>query len=193
MDPNEPGINDIKLAGHYNRLDAWLAVKAARQLTGKPLEEILGHINRFPGLQRRMEQIAPGLYSDYAHTPEKIRGGLSAALDTAQGKPVVVLFEPLHNRRQHFMIDDYKDCFKGASQLYWLPSYLAREDPSQRVIPPSEMIAHLSDPSIAQVAQRGPELKAIIRKHLDQGHLVVGMAGGGGDSLDEWLRQEFKN
>lgn len=193
MDPKDPGINDIKLAGHYNRLDAWLAAKAARQLTQKPLDEIIGHINRFPGLQRRMEPIVPGLYSDYAHTPEKIRGGLSAALDTADGKPVIVLFEPLHNRRQHFMIDDYKDCFNGATKLYWLPSYLAREDPAQRIIPPTEMISHLSEPSIAEPAQRGPELKATIQKHLDAGDLVVGMAGGGGDSLDEWLRAEFKN
>ncbi|MEO8785027.1 MAG: hypothetical protein ABI221_01765, partial [Candidatus Saccharimonadales bacterium] len=79
------------------------------------------------------------------------------------------------------------------TKLYWLPSYLAREDPAQRIIPPTEMISHLSEPSIAEPAQRGPELKATIQKHLDAGDLVVGMAGGGGDSLDEWLRAEFKN
>jgi len=94
---------------------------------------------------------------------------------------------------QHYMIDKYKDSFKGAKKLYWIPSYLAREDPNQRVITPSEMIEHLSDPSIAEPKKRDNELKSIIQKHLDNGDMVVCMTGGGGDSLDEWIRKEFKS
>jgi hypothetical protein len=30
-----------------------------------------------------------------------------------------------------------------------------------------------------------------LQKHLDASDMVVGMAGGGGNSLDDWLRQEF--
>ncbi len=157
------------------------------------VDKLIDIMNTFPGLQRRMEQITAGLYSDYAHTPEKIRGGLSVALEMAAAKnqDVIVVYEPLTNRRQHYMIDDYKDCFEGAKKVYWIPSYLAREDPGQPVIPPAEMITHLSDPSIAEAAERDHRLKRIIQKHLDAGDMVVGMAGGGGDSLDEWLRQEF--
>jgi hypothetical protein len=40
--------------------------------------------------------------------------------------------------------------------------------------------------------ERDDNLKRVIREHLDKGDMVVGMAGGGGDSLDDWLRQEFK-
>ncbi|MCA9333492.1 hypothetical protein KC963_00420, partial [Candidatus Saccharibacteria bacterium] len=65
-------------------------------------------------------------------------------------------------------------------------------DPGQRIIPPSEMITHLSDPTIATPMKRNAELKAAIQKHLDAGDMVVAMAGGGGDSLDEWIRAEFK-
>jgi hypothetical protein len=68
---------------------------------------------------------------------------------------------------------------------------LAREDPSQRVIPPAELISHLSDPGIAQPADMDEDLKRTIQAHLDKGDMVVGMAGGGGGSLDEWLRREF--
>jgi UDP-N-acetylmuramate--alanine ligase len=195
MNSADPNIEELKLAGRYNRLDAWLAVKAVRQLTGAPLEDIILHINKFPGLQRRMEQIAPNLYSDYAHTPEKIRGGLSVALEMAAEKnqDVVVIYEPLTNRRQHYMMNDYKDCFAGAAQVYWLPSYLAREDPAQRIIPPEELITHLSDPSLAVPAKMDDDLKRTILAHLKKGDMVVGMAGGGGNSLDEWLRQEFMN
>lgn len=184
---------EIRLPGQYNRLDAWLALQAVQEATHASTERLLDFINKFPGLQRRMEEIVPSLYSDYAHTPEKIRGAMSAALEMAakQNQDLVVVYEPLTNRRQHYMMDDYKDCFAGAKKVYWIPSYLAREDPAQRIIPPEEMITHLSDPSIAEPKQRDGELKKTIQKHLDGGDMVVAMAGGGGDSLDEWVRKEF--
>lgn len=193
LDAGDPDIDSVRLAGRFNRLDAWLAIKAVRQLTQQPLDTIIQHMNDFPGLQRRMEEIVPGLYSDYAHTPEKIRGGMSVATEMAiaDDKDLVIVYEPLTNRRQHYQIDDYKDCFVGATKVYWVPSYLAREDPNQRIISPAEMIEHLSDPTIAQPMERNQELKKTIQHHLEKGDMVVAMAGGGGDSLDEWIRREF--
>jgi len=190
---DEDSIDHIRLDGLYNRRDAWLAWRAVHQLTHVPMDQLLKHVNAFPGLQRRMEQLIPNLYTDYAHTPDKVRGAMSVALELAakRNQPLFVVYEPLTNRRQHYMIDDYQDCFAGATKVYWLPSYLAREDPKLRIIPPAELISHLSDPRIAESAEMGDELRAIIQKHLDEGGMVVGMAGGGGSSLDEWLRQEF--
>lgn len=194
LDSGDSTIETIKLLGRYNRLDGWLAVQAVSLATKRSPELLKPLMDRFPGLSRRMERIVPGLYSDYAHTPEKIRGAMSVALETAAaaGQRLIVIYEPLTNRRQHYMLDDYKDCFSGAAKLYWLPSYLAREDPAQRVIPPSELVARLADPSIAKPMERDRELKRLIRQHLEAGDLVVGMAGGGGGSLDDWLRAEFK-
>jgi UDP-N-acetylmuramate--alanine ligase len=191
----DPRFDGLTLLGTYNRLDAWLAVQAVHRVTKQPREKLIDIINRFPGLSRRMEKVAPGLYSDYAHTPEKIRGAMSVATEMAAGtgQKLIVVYEPLTNRRQHYMIDDYKDCFDGAAKLYWIPSYLAREDPAQRIIPPAELISHLSDPSIAEPMERDAKLKHVIQKHLDTGDMVVGMAGGGGGSLDDWLRQEFRS
>lgn len=193
LDPGDPQIKNITLMGQYNRLDAWLAVCAVAKALNKDPSALIEIINGFPGLSRRMEPIIPNLYSDYAHTPEKIRGAMSVAAEMAAqtGQRLVVVYEPLTNRRQHYMLGDYKDCFNGADKLYWIPSYLAREDPTQRIIPPEELIAHLDDPSIAQPMQRDENLKKVIQKHLDNGDMVVGLAGGGGDSLDDWLRQEF--
>ncbi len=193
LDAAEPDQEGVKILGKYNRLDAWLAIQAVHEVTNAPIVKLTELVNKFPGLQRRMEEIYPNLFSDYAHTPEKVRGCMSAALELAQekGQDVVVVFEPLHNRRQHFMIDEYKDCFAGAKKLYWLPSYLAREDPDQRIIKPSEMIEHLSDPTIAVPMDRDEKLKVKVQEHLKAGDMVIGMAGGGGNSLDEWLRKKF--
>lgn len=191
--PNQESL--IHLKGLYNRLDAWLACESLRRLTDSKPEELIKIINDFPGLSRRMEEIIPNLYSDYAHTPEKIRGAMSVATEMAaeSGQKLIIVYEPLTNRRQHYMLDEYKDSFDGADQVYWIPSYLAREDPSQRVIEPEELISHLSDPSIAKPMKRDAELKKTIQKHLDNGDMVVCLAGGGGDSLDDWLRQQFKS
>jgi len=193
QDSGHAEIATIELAGHYNRLDAWLAIQAVHRATKESVEKLIKFMNKFPGLQRRMEQIVPNLYSDYAHTPEKIRGGMSVALEMAEEKNqnLVIIYEPLTNRRQHYMLDDYGDCFTGASKLYWIPSYLAREDETQRIIPPEELISHLPDQSFAEPARQGAELKKIIQKHLKKGDMVVAMAGGGGGSLDEWIRKEF--
>lgn len=185
----------VPLKGKFNRRDAWLAVEGVRRATDLPAEDVMRPMKHFPGLQRRMEQIAPNLFSDYAHTPEKIRGAMSVALEMAADskQEVVVVYEPLTNRRQHFMMDDYGDCFAGAAHIYWVPSYLAREDPNQRVIPPAELISHLAQPELAEPAELNDELKEKINLHLHRGNMVVGMAGGGGGSLDEWLRKEFAN
>lgn len=187
-------IAKITLKGLYNRLNAWLSIQAVHLVTKEPLENLVSIVNRFPGLSRRMEEIMPNLYSDYAHTPEKIKGAVSTATEIASenNQAIVVVYEPLTNRRQHFMLKDYKDCFEGVSKIYWLPSYLAREDPKQRIIEPSELISYLDDPSVAEPMKRDSVLKRTIEDHLKNKDMVVCIAGGGGNSLDEWIRTAFK-
>ncbi len=193
LNTDHPDINNIKLAGLYNRLDARLAIEAVHEISKTPISKLIEIMNRFPGLQRRMEEIIPNLYSDYAHTPEKIKAAVSVAkeVSTEQGKDLVVVYEGLTNRRQVHMQDDYKDCFEGVDKLIWIPSYLAREDPGERIISPKELIAKLSNPAIATAMERDDQLKTTIQQYIDEGAIVVGMAGGGGDSLDEWLRKQF--
>ncbi len=193
LDPSKPEISRIRLKGFYNRLDGWLAIETLSKISDIPKDELLNSLNLFPGLSRRMEQIIPNLYSDYAHTPEKIRAAMSVAREMVNetNQSIIVVYEPLTDRRQHYMLNDYQDCFDGAAQVYWLPSYLAREDKSVRILPPAELIARLSDPTIAQPTERDEGLKRTIDAHLAKGDMVVCMAGGGGGSLDDWLRENY--
>jgi hypothetical protein len=56
----DPDINQkLHLAGLVNRQNAWEVAHAVQRLTGKPLDELLGHLDRFPGVSRRFETIAP--------------------------------------------------------------------------------------------------------------------------------------
>jgi len=73
LNKSDVGLDSFTLPGEVNRRNAWLVVKAVQHLTREPVDKLLEIMNRFPGLSRRMEQIAPRLYSDYAHTPVAIR------------------------------------------------------------------------------------------------------------------------
>lgn len=191
---SDPTIETLKLPGLYNRRDAWLVIEAVHSITGEDKDKLKAILDTFPGTSRRMEEITPGLFTDYAHTPEKIIGGMSVALEIAKkrGKGVVVVYEPLTNRRQHFMKDEYKDCFNGAKKIYWVPSYLARESPEQPVLSPEELISRLDDPAIATPALPNENLWASIQKELGES-IVVCMSGGGGNSLDEWARDQAQS
>src|SRR4029079_18478198 len=93
----------LQLSGAVNRRNAWQVARAIAQLFPEhQTGELIAALNRFPGLSRRFEPIAPRVYTDYAHTPAKIRGALQLAHEVA-GDAVVVVYEGLHNTRQHFI------------------------------------------------------------------------------------------
>jgi UDP-N-acetylmuramate--alanine ligase len=190
LDDNDSILNTLSVGGQVNRRNAWQVINAVQILTNKPTEELIGPMNVFPGLSRRFEKISDNLYSDYAHTIPKIKGCLQQAFE--QSNDVVVVYEPLTNRRQEFIKDDYHDLFKDVSKLYWVPSYMAREDPKAHVFHPSELIEFMDNKEIATASELDDNLALSIREHIKNGQLVVAISGGGGGSLDEWLRDTFK-
>jgi UDP-N-acetylmuramate--alanine ligase len=190
LDDRDPTLASLKLVGEVNRRNAWQVIQGVHALTKEPIESLISKMEQFPGLSRRFEKITGGLYSDYAHTIPKIRGALQTAQETS--KNVVVIYEPLTNRRQHYIQNEYSDLFEGIKKLYWVPSYLAREDSEQHVLTPAELIKNMQNPEIAQAAELNENLKQTIQSHLNQDDLVLALSGGGGGSLDEWLRKQFK-
>ena len=184
---SRPADKRLTLAGAVNRENASLVLAGAKIVRPDVDEEkMIGILNRFPGCWRRFEMIAPDVYTDYAHNPVKVAGCLQRAREL--GKPVVAVYEPHCNQRQHIAKEQYRDAFRGVEKLYWLPTYLVREDPDLRVLSAEELVAGLADPGIAEVAVVGEELKAKLEKHLSQGAAVVGMSAG---PLDGWLRRNL--
>jgi UDP-N-acetylmuramate--alanine ligase len=189
LNDNDEKLNTLSIVGAVNRRDAWQVIQAVSRLTDKPEDELISTMNNFPGLSRRFEKITNNLYSDYAHTVPKIQGCLQQAFELSDS--VVVVYEPLTNRRQEFIKEGYKELFKGVKKLYWVPSYLAREDPETHVYSPSELIEFMDNKEIAQPSELDQTLEQSIRLHLAKGDLVVAISGGGGNSLDEWIREKF--
>lgn len=179
-------LDQIKLAGLHNRRNAYLAVQCVRELLGQPEAKLIDIINRFPGTERRFEKLADNLYTDYAHHPAEITATLQLAGEL--NKNVIAVYQPHQNLRQHEIKHDYKNAFAGAKHVYWLPTYLSREDESLAVLSPEELIKELAEPDKAEAANLDDELKAKLDKHRASGELVVLMAAG---TLDAWARQQW--
>ncbi len=183
------------LAGDVNRRNANLVAQGIMTLLGKgDLPALSALLDTFPGVSRRFEAITAGLYSDYAHTPPKIRGALQIAQEAADDQ-VVVIYEGLHNTRQHFIRDELHNLFDGVKKLYIVPSYLAREDESLKLLTPDNLKSLISaeTQAVTDAAALDNTLREAIAQHLAQGDTVLALSAGGGGSLDEWLRQEFSS
>lgn len=192
LQQTDESLGRIDLHGLVNRQDALLVITAAHKLFDIEIDKLVEIMNRFPGVNRRFEMIAPNIYSDYAHTPPKIQGAIQLAHEVG-GDNVVVVYEGLHNTRQHFIKDSLRALFASTKKIYIVPTYLAREDPNLPLWSPDD-IKSLFDPSTqerTEPAELSDTLAQNIHDHANAGDTVLCISAGGGGSLDEWLRQNF--
>lgn len=187
----------IKLAGAARRHDATLALAAVRKMINSMPnmvvsdEQIIEILNGFPGIGRRFEKIADGFYTDYAHHPEEIAATIEMAKEEATQlgkKGVVAIYQPHQNTRQHEVFTGYKNAFINADKVFWLPTYLTRENPDLKVLTPSDLISLLSNKEIAKEAELNEALAKEIRDAAAENYLILLMSAG---PADAWFRQTF--
>ncbi len=182
----EEEVRDIRLAGEHNRRNGTLVLKAIERLGLGENLATLDALETFPGTTRRFEKLYENLYSDYGHHPVEIAATLQLAREISEH--VILVYQPHQNVRQHEIYDQYSDeVFHNAEQLYWLPTYLSREDPELEILQPAELTKHL-DASKLHFAQLDEKLLAEIQQHNQQGHIVVCMGAG---SIDGWIRKQL--
>lgn len=183
----------ITLVGELRRQDASVALAVLRQITGLGDDIIIHEINRFPGVGRRFEKIAAGAYSDYGHHPEEIKATVKMALELKERdeyEGLAIIYQPHQNTRQHKIKELYKDAFLGVDKLYWLPTYLTREDPNLQIISPKDFFGCIDNPEVAEEADANDSLAATVRDLINKKWLVVLITAG---PADAWFRNIFKN
>lgn len=187
---------DFHLAGEARRIDAALAADAVVEMLAElgvnvVREEIIDVLDKFPGVGRRFERIADGAYSDYAHHPEEVKATIEMACEQAEidnKKGVVVIYEPHQNTRQYEVRNGYREAFVGADKIFWLPTYLTRENPDLPVLKPEELASGLVNEDIVEVAEPSRNLERRIKKYINDGFLVLLMTAG---PADGWFRKIF--
>lgn len=187
--PTSELLGTVKLPGLHNRQNGLLAKEAAKSLLSDVKEQLLlTALASFPGTGRRMEKLAENLYSDYAHLPSEIRATLQLAKE--RFKNVIAIYQPHQNIRQHEIINQYQDCFSQAKKVYWLPTYLSREDKTLPVLSPDKLVKHLSGQNNVEIADMNDKLITAIKHHCQAGDAVILMGAG---SIDSWARRELLN
>ena len=186
------GENEFELAGEVRRKDAALAAEAIKAMAPEVArEKIVEILNEFPGVGRRFEKISDGVYTDYAHHPEEIAATMGVVKDEKRlhgKKGIVVVYQPHQNTRQHEVRGGYKEAFVGADKIYWLPTYLTRENPDLSVLTPIELIGELANKDVAEAAEISDGLAEKLQKYINDGYLVILMTAG---PADGWLRKKF--
>lgn len=185
------------LVGELRRRDASIALAVLQNLRENDEninfsdEEIITVLNDFPGAGRRFERIADGIYSDYGHHPNEIKASVEMAKelrDRDEFTGLAIIYQPHQNTRQHKVREGYADAFLGADKVFWLPTFLTREDPNLEILTPENLISNMHNSDIAEPAELNEALATKISALHKQGWLILLLTAG---PADKWLRDNF--
>ncbi len=182
----------INLIGELRRKDASIAMETVlKALPSVSEEDLIAALNRFPGTGRRFERITDGVYTDYGHHPQEIKATLEMAKELCERDKlagVAAVYQPHQNVRQHEIKHEYRDAFLAADKVFWLPTYLVRENPDLVVLTPEDLISELQNPEVAEAAEANDELAEKLKQlHRDNWLIILLTAG----PADTWLRRVF--
>ena len=185
---------DITLVGGLRRQDASIALEVIEKIIpGINRQRVVDALNEFPGAGRRFEEIVHGVYTDYAHHPNEIASTIKMAVELKERDRfagLAVIYQPHQNTRQHEVKDEYKNAFVGADRIFWLPTYLTRENPDLAVLSPEDLTENTVTKSQTTVTELTDELGEEIRRLHNENWLILLMTAG---PADGWLREQFKN
>ncbi len=182
----------IILVGGLRRQDASIALEVIERIAPElDFQKIIDVLNDFPGAGRRFERIVHGVFSDYAHHPNEIASTVKMAIELKERDNyagLAVIYQPHQNTRQHEVRSGYKNAFVGADKIFWLPTYLTRENPDLAVLSPEELIEETATQNQTEVVDLDDSLAETIHQLHDQNWLIILMTAG---PADGWLRKQF--
>lgn len=176
----------LRIAGQHNRRNATLVSKTMEYLAIGDHATTKDALESFPGTDRRFQKLANNLYSDYGHHPTEIAATLQLARELSDN--VVLIYQPHQNVRQHEIKDAYTDCFELAEEIYWLPTYLSREDPTLPILTPQQLTQNITNHRAVTTVDMNDELWDKLQKSRDENKLVLVMGAG---SIDGWVRSQL--
>lgn len=119
----------LSVAGEHNILNA-LAVTAAAQFLGLPMEAVQQGLKEFSGTKRRFEHIGKvngcDIVDDYAHHPTEIRATLTAAKSMDYNR-IWTVFQPHTYSRTKSLLEDFAEVLPLSDRVLIADVYPARE------------------------------------------------------------------
>ena len=172
---------DVELAvtGAHYALDAALALATGVRLGLEP-RALADGLGTYRGARRRMERVGEAagveVLDSYAHHPTEIRADLAAARAVADGRRLVVVFQPhlVSRTRRHGV--DMGRALSVADEVVVADLYLAREDPDPEVT--SHLVVDAVDGPPARAGGPVATLAAALEPTVRDGDLVLTLGAG---------------
>ncbi|QFG68141.1 UDP-N-acetylmuramate--L-alanine ligase [Ornithinimicrobium pratense] len=121
----------LPVPGEHNVHNATAALLAAVVGVGAAMDRALAGLSAFAGAHRRLELVgrhgAVEVVDDYAHNAPKVGAAVRAARSAANGRRVVVAFQPHLFSRTRDFADGFAQGLAAADVAVLLPVYGARE------------------------------------------------------------------
>ncbi len=192
LNQNLAHVEMLQLIGPQNRRNGYLALKLVESLQLSNFDNLVKLLETFPGTRRRFEKLANFVFTDYAHHPTEIAATIQMAHEFKNKKgltnaKLVVIYQPHQNTRQHQIYKDYQHCFDGADYLFWLPTYLTREDPNLQILQPADLMAQVSSNNI-KIAQAKLDAEFLLELKKFHANSDILLFLGAGD-IDQYARQ----
>ena len=119
----------LYIPGKHNILNSLPVIYLALEF-GLEEPEIQKNIEKFRGSKRRYDVLynknGIKVIDDYAHHPTEIKATLQGAQSIERDK-ITVIFQPHRYSRVKFLLNNFKDAFRGAEEIILLPIYSAGE------------------------------------------------------------------
>ena len=150
----------VPMPGEHNVHNAVAALLATQVGLGMPVQPLIEGLAAFGGVHRRFERIGEAggveLVDDYAHNAPKVAAAVAAARSAADGRRVVIAFQPhLYSRTRDFA-RGFADALAGADLVVLLPIFGARESAQDFPGVDSSLIADNIAHLQGQAEPRGP-------------------------------------
>lgn len=177
----------LDLSGLHNRQNANLALTLAQVILsrlgyGFEKEKLIKILNSFPGTERRQEKLAQGVYSDYAHHPKEIKATLQAFSE--YNNKIALIYQPHQNLRQHQIKNLYVGSFSLAQKVFWLPTFLTRENPDLEILTPKTLTSY-SGHLDTVISEMDLNLEDELKNLYEQGYTLLFCGAG---DIDTWAR-----
>ncbi|NNE99719.1 MAG: UDP-N-acetylmuramate--L-alanine ligase [Pyrinomonadaceae bacterium] len=128
----ELGEINLPVPGKHNVYNALAATTVALELE-VPFEKIAEAFAEFKNANRRFQYKGEigdiKVFDDYGHHPTEILATLEAAKNGADGRRIVIVFQPHRYSRTQDLMEDFATSFNNADVVYLLDIYPASEMP----------------------------------------------------------------
>lgn len=183
------GAMMLPVPGKHNVYNALAATAVALELE-VPFEKIVEAFAEFKNANRRFQYKGESnnikIIDDYGHHPTEILATLEAAKNGADGRRIVIVFQPHRYSRTQDLMEDFATSFNNADVVYLLDIYPASEKPIEGISAEvlAEKIKNFGHKNTRHIGEVSTAAEKVV-ENLEPNDLVITLGAGSITNLSD--------